>query len=302
MAREHEAGRSSFLEILRFTRRERDSIVRKMEEQKSRHLLERDRAVIVALLDDVEADFEAAWSERKRALTKHAKFCIYSAAVRAICAEIVQMRETVRAKTNVGETSSSAESAIAFLNDSFPALYGKLHERMEQCQREGCALEEEISAHQATIRLGNAQMKEKMSQLHEFVIAEAEKLKLAAEFFKLLDDTESFIRDANRALIEWSRKISTITNEKDARAMRSTIEAFVKSGRSRQGDVLLRLSSLSGALFGESANQRLQMVQAELNDTFGALETLLQQIDGYMSHTKSINEEEQRKKRIQVVD
>ena len=51
MAREHEAGRSSFLEILRFTKRERDNIVNKMDDLKSKALLQRDKSILLHLLD-----------------------------------------------------------------------------------------------------------------------------------------------------------------------------------------------------------------------------------------------------------
>ncbi len=74
MAREHEAARSSLLEVLRFARRERDSIADKMGQLKSNRLLARDRRAMAAAVDDRQREFDAAWEDRKAALTKHARF------------------------------------------------------------------------------------------------------------------------------------------------------------------------------------------------------------------------------------
>ena len=76
MAREHEAGRTSILEIVRFARGERDDLVKKMDSMKCRSLLQTDRESLQQLLESIAADFEQVWLERKRALTRHAKFCL----------------------------------------------------------------------------------------------------------------------------------------------------------------------------------------------------------------------------------
>ena len=80
MAREHEAGRTSILEIVRFARGERDTLVQKMDSMKCRPLLRRDKETLQRLLESVAADFERVWLERKRTLTRHAKFCLGGAA------------------------------------------------------------------------------------------------------------------------------------------------------------------------------------------------------------------------------
>ena len=76
MAREHEAGRTSILEIVRFARGERDTLVQKMDSMKCRPLLRSDKETLQRLLESVAADFERVWLERKRTLTRHAKFCL----------------------------------------------------------------------------------------------------------------------------------------------------------------------------------------------------------------------------------
>ena len=76
MAREHEAGRTSILEIVRFARGERDTLVQKMNSMKCRPLLKTDRETLKRLLESIAADFEHVWLVRKRALTRHAKFCL----------------------------------------------------------------------------------------------------------------------------------------------------------------------------------------------------------------------------------
>ena len=76
MAREHEAGRTSILEIIRFARGERDTLVDKMDSMKCRLLLKRDREMLQRLLESVSEDFGQVWLERKRVLTSHAKFCL----------------------------------------------------------------------------------------------------------------------------------------------------------------------------------------------------------------------------------
>ena len=76
MAREHEAGRTSILEIVRFARGERDTLVQKMDSMKCRPLLRSDKETLQRLLESVAEDFERVWLERKRTLTRHAKFCL----------------------------------------------------------------------------------------------------------------------------------------------------------------------------------------------------------------------------------
>ena len=76
MAREHEAGRKSVIEIVRFARGERDDLVKKMDRMECRPLLQTDRESLQRLLESIAADFEQVWLERKRALTRHAKFCL----------------------------------------------------------------------------------------------------------------------------------------------------------------------------------------------------------------------------------
>ncbi len=73
LAREHEVGRASLTEVLRFSRRERDAIVEKVDELKSKQLLRRDRQVLVKMIEDRQREFDACWQERKATLTSHGR-------------------------------------------------------------------------------------------------------------------------------------------------------------------------------------------------------------------------------------
>ncbi len=124
MAREHEAGRTSIMEILRFARSERDSLVRKMDSMKSRKFLQQDRDTVQRLLDNFESDFDRLWLERKATLTRHAKFCLFSGGLNRLSQDMHELHETVRVKMSLvgGGAGHDAASNVAAARSYIDAL------------------------------------------------------------------------------------------------------------------------------------------------------------------------------------
>jgi hypothetical protein len=123
MAREHEAGRTSILEILRFARGERDAVIKRMDSMKSRRQLQRDRETLQRLLETFESDFETIWSERKRSLTRHAKFCLFAGGLNRLSQDMHELHETLRVKTSLGqEAAGPSVSAARNYMDALPKV------------------------------------------------------------------------------------------------------------------------------------------------------------------------------------
>ena len=85
---------------------------------------------------------------------------------------------------------------------------------MRICAMEGKAIAEEMPAHQATIKLGLDQVEERWNGLNGLVAAAKEKSAAAELYFKLLGECDNFLREANRSLLGWSRKVSMLDNKK----------------------------------------------------------------------------------------
>lgn len=299
MAREHEAGKGSLMEILRFAKRERDNIVSQIDDLKSRSLLHQDRATLVKLLENFESDFDRNWQDRKRSLTRHAKFCLFTSSLKQLGHDLHELHETIKIKTSLGETISSVNASSNFLQSIVKPI-DELRQRIKFCHEEGDALGKEMPVHSATISLGLSQIDEKWDNLHELLAGQKQKLKSAAEYFKMVENSETFLKEANKSILSWSRRISGLASENEARKLKQEIDQYIKVNKTVQIDTLLKISTVAGQIFGQNDYQKSQIVQKEQNDTFDALYNLLQQIENYFSHRKSIDEEEVRKKRFQA--
>ena len=299
MAREHEAGRSSLLEILRFAKRERDSIVKKMDQMKCKTLVQRDKNTLLKLLDTFETDFDVSWEERKRALTRHAKFCLFSGGLRQLSQDIHELHEMVKVKTALGETASSVNASKKYLS-ALPGALKEMEHRMNYCVQEGNTLAQEMPVHQATIKMGLTQLQEKWANLQGLIETKTSQLHSASQYFHLFEEADSFLRGANQSVLDWSKKVSMLGNKKDAHKLKSEMEHFVKTHKATQNDILFRVSSSSGEVFGQPAYHKTQQLQKEHNQTFDAIISLATQIDNYLTHQKSIDEDNARNKRLQA--
>ena len=299
MAREHEAGKSSLLEILRFAKRERDGIVKKMDEMKCRSLLQKDKATLLKLLDTFEAEFDSAWQERKRSLTKHAKFCLFTGGQKQLCQDIHELHETIKVKTTMGESVSSVNASKAYL-EGLPPTLKEMEQRMNYCNLEGNQLANEMPVHQATLKMGLTQLLEKWSNLQNLIENRKEVLHSASQYFHLYEESESFLRGANNSMLDWSRRVSTLSNKTEAHNIKAEMERFTKTHRATQSDILFRISSSAGQVFGQPAYHKTQQLQKEHNQTFEAINNLLLQIENYLTHQKSIDEDNARNKRLQA--
>eukprot|EP00094_Tigriopus_californicus_P002724 TCALIF_02628-PA protein Name:"Similar to unc-89 Muscle M-line assembly protein unc-89 (Caenorhabditis elegans)" AED:0.08 eAED:0.03 QI:0/0.71/0.12/1/1/0.87/8/85/2824 len=299
VTREHEAGRTSLLEILRFAKRERDSIVKKIGDQKSKHLLKADKDTLEELLDTFETDFQTAWNERKKVLTKHAKFCLFTTSLRQLSQDIHSLQETAKIRTTLGETLSSVNAANAYLQEIQPLLQD-FKRRINLCEQESKSIMEQMPVHRATVKLGLDQVHERWNILHDWLDTHGQRLSSAVEYFGLLEQSENFSRDANKTLLEWSQRISSLNSKEDAHQLKLEIEKFIKIRKSSQNEIILKISGMAGHVFGDATVQKTQIIQREQEDTFDALTKLFQQVDLYITHEKSINEGIARSQRIQA--
>ena len=173
----------------------------------------------------------------------------------------------------------------------------ELVQRMRACEKEGKAVAEENPAHAATVRMGLAQLQERWNNLQELLREQGQRLDSAGEYFRMLERSEKFLKEANRSLLVWSRKVASLMNGEEAGALRSEIDRYLSEHRTTQSETLFKISSRSGQVFGSSSftEQNFEQIQREQTETFEAILGLLVQIDQY-SKRKSVDEEESRRK------
>ena len=117
IAKEHEAGKKSVLEILKFAKRERDELCAKIGENKSKYNLESDENALRNILEYREEAFEKEWNVRKQSLTKHAKFCLFTTSVKQIAGDLDELQKTMLSKCRIEESMSSVTSSQGQLYD-----------------------------------------------------------------------------------------------------------------------------------------------------------------------------------------
>jgi ABC-type Zn uptake system ZnuABC Zn-binding protein ZnuA len=91
-------------------------------------------------------------------------------------------------------------------------------------RKSGDVLSLEIPEHCAAISENLKICREKLSILKSQIEERKEKLKTAKEYFALLEKSENFLKESNRALLEWSSKIPSISNVQEAEKLKSEIE------------------------------------------------------------------------------
>ena len=121
IAKEHEAGKRSIKEILKFTKRERDEICNKIQGNPPRTLMEPDEKVLKRIPEQREDLFEREWNIRKQSLTKHAKFCLFTTAVKQLSDDLDDLKQTINAKCKLEENLAS----ITFSQGNIHATYCK---------------------------------------------------------------------------------------------------------------------------------------------------------------------------------
>ena len=111
IAKEHEAGKKSVLEIIKFTKRERDELCKKIRENKSKYNLDPDEKALKSIPETREEAFEREWNVRKQSLTKHAKFCLFTTSVKQIAGDLDNLQKTISSKCKIEESISSVTSS-----------------------------------------------------------------------------------------------------------------------------------------------------------------------------------------------
>ena len=153
----------------------------------------------------------------------------------------------------------------------------------------------EIPEHQATIEMGLKQLQDKWKMLSELIHSQKEKMKYAREYFQLAEHSEKFIRETNKLLLEWSRRLSAIDDDQGFDAIRKDMENYTKLNKTQQNEILVRMTAAAGQVFGPSAIYKTQVVQKEQEETFNAINTILLQACDMQTKMKSRKDEEMKR-------
>ena len=111
IAKEHEAGKKSVEEVLKFTKRERNEICNKICNIQAGDLMDSDEKLLKYIPEHREIEFEKKWNSRKLSLTKHAKFCLFTTTVKQLAGDLDELMEAINVKSNFEENVASVTSS-----------------------------------------------------------------------------------------------------------------------------------------------------------------------------------------------
>ena len=152
----------------------------------------------------------------------------------------------------------------------------ELQRRLTNTEEQGKQLSTEMPEHHATIEMGLQQLYDKWKNLNDEVGEQNDRLKSAREYFELIERTERFLRDANKNLLDWSKRLSHEgSSQENINSMIFMIENYINQHRSDQNDILVRMTATAGQVFGPTAFQKTKLVQKEQDETFAALNSLI---------------------------
>ena len=119
IAKEHEAGKTSVIEIVKFSKRERDEICNKIREHKSKYYLDPDEKALKSIPEMRVDAFEREWNLRKQSLTKHAKFCLFTTSVKQIAGDLDELHQSINSRCkleeNIGSVTSSQGNIFLYI-------------------------------------------------------------------------------------------------------------------------------------------------------------------------------------------
>ncbi len=115
MAKEHEAGKRSITEILKFSTRELQQICKKIDTIKTSTDVQKDKSALSNILSDAQKKFDRQWEDRKQMLTRHAKFRLHSAETDSLSNNLSDVSETLKIRTSLEESLMSVNSASNFV-------------------------------------------------------------------------------------------------------------------------------------------------------------------------------------------
>ena len=162
----------------------------------------------------------------------------------------------------------------------------ELHGRLKNIEERGKLLSDEMPEHHATIEMGLQQLYDKWKNVNEEIGTQEVKLKSARDYFQFIEKTEMFLREANKNLLEWSKKLSCYGSEIDVTDVLLDIENYISKHKASQNEMLVKMTAAAGQVFGPTAFQKTQVVQKEQEETFCALNTLLLQAKDNLAKLK----------------
>ena len=81
---------------------------------------------------------------------------------------------------------------------------------MSKTKKEGGVLVKDVPEHRASIEMGLKQLTDKWVGLKDSMTRQGQKLESAMEYFQHLQKGETFIKESNRSLLEWSKQVCWI--------------------------------------------------------------------------------------------
>ena len=175
----------------------------------------------------------------------------------------------------------------------------ELESRFKNIEEQGKLLSAEMPEHNATIEMGLQQLYDKWKNLSDDIDTKHNNLKSAREYFDMVETTERFLKEANKNLLEWSKKLSSSAKETDIVSVISVIESYLEHNKAIQNELLVRMTTAAGQVFGTSSFQKTTMVQKEQEETLNAINTILAQAKDVLLKLK-LKEGEKLKEAITV--
>ena len=175
--------------------------------------------------------------------------------------------------------------------NSVPNKLSELERRLKNSEEQGKSLCTEMPEHHATIEMGLKQLYDKWKNINEEISLQKLRINSAEEYFTLIEQSEDFLREANKNLLEWSKNLSTSDHETDIEDVKMNIENYVMANKTNQNELLVRLTAAAGQVFGTSAFQKTRVVQKEQEETFNALNTIISQAKDILKNLRKKSED-----------
>ena len=171
----------------------------------------------------------------------------------------------------------------------------ELQRRLANTEEQGKILSSEMPEHHATIEMGLQQLYDRWKNLNDDISEQNDKLRSAKEYFELIERTEKFLKDANKNLLDWSKRLNYDgSSEDNINNMIMMIECYITQHRSEQNEILVRMTAAAGQVFGPTAFQKTKLVQKEQDDTFAALNSLISEAKDASTKLKIVEVEKLR--------
>lgn len=266
MIHEHDANKPTVLELFKFTNTEAEQVIKKINESEPPEAAAQDKEKIMTVIEQRRKAFEKAWEDYKKKLERHLQLCIFNRDMQMINHQIEDLNSQLSAiRKNYGESlSKSLATSEAFIQ--FEKTIEILEIRIRQfiSTAERAMTEQKIEPTHVHREIEN--MQNKWSTFRTQVSNNRHLIDLEIEYFKIIEESEEWLKEGSKVLISIARKSSNCKNASEANALKEEVQYFINKGKSEQQERMKKISTLALQLYGNPSHPTVQQVATKNKD------------------------------------